>query len=89
MPYPASFNGNPLSAEEKRYWTDSAEHGVTLLACNVTVTPIGGQPETVPVLAADTVDAINIAMDILYPDWNTDKPKSGMKIHVEVFKGAL
>lgn len=62
------------------------EHGgKELLACKVEVTPLGGATETVPVYAADTVDAINKAMEILYPDWDQEKPKSGMKVRVVVF----
>lgn len=62
------------------------EHtGPVLFAYNVEMTPIYGDTKTVPVLAEDSVAAINCAFEILFPDWNTNKPTSGMKVKVIAF----
>lgn len=81
----ALLNGNPLSPEEARYWVDDEKRGELLHAYNVEVTEVGGATETVPVLASDSVDAIERAFAILFPDWDTKKPTSGMKIKVIAF----
>ncbi len=69
----------PLSRSE-------LEHvGPALIAFNVEITAVGGEPVIVPVLAVDSVDAINRGFEIMFPDWNTSKPTSGMKVKVVAF----
>ena len=74
--------GAGLSQSEKE------STGVELHSYNVEVTEAGADPVLVPVLAADSVDAIQRAFDILFPDWDTKKPTSGMKIKVVAFERA-
>ena len=59
--------------------------GVELHAYNVEVTEAGTNAITVPVLAADSVDAIQRAFGILFPNWDEKRPTSGMKIKVVAF----
>lgn len=60
--------------------------GVDLHAYNVEVSEVGKAMIEVPVLAADSVDAITQAFSLLFPDWDNKKPTSGMRIKVVAFE---
>lgn len=78
--------GTPLSPTEAAYWVDDAKLGDTLYAYNVEVTAVGCESVSIPILATDSIDAITRAFELMYPNWDEDKPKSGMKIRVVSFE---
>lgn len=80
-----------LDLLEPRLSLPEVEHGgQPLTAFNVEVTTaakdgIDGHVCVIPVLAPDSVEAINRAFELLFPDWDVKKPTSGMKVKVTAF----
>ncbi len=57
-----------------------------LIPFRVSVTVPGRAPEQIGLIAAHACDAVTKAMEIMFPDFDSEKPAGGLAIKVEAIK---
>ena len=61
-------------------------NGRTMIPFRVSVTVPGHAPEQIGLIAVHACDAITKAMEIMFPDFDSVKPETGLAIKVEAIK---
>ncbi|OIR02593.1 hypothetical protein GALL_153070 [mine drainage metagenome] len=86
----ARVSGTPLSDEERYGVPLSAPEqeiaGTKMMPFCVTVTQGTEAPEQLRVLAPSSVDAVTMALEIMFPDFCGPQPKAWLKVAVELVK---
>lgn len=63
--------------------------GTKLMPFCVTVAQAGSEPDQLRVLAPSCVDAVTMALEIMFPDFDTMKPAGSLSIKAEPLKPAI
>lgn len=84
----ARIASTPLSDEERfgcALSPDEKQIACTkMMPFNVTVTQGAEPPDQLRVLAPSSVDAVTMALDIMFPDFCGSQPKAWLKVAVEL-----